>query len=522
MVVPIRSPGQASQRRHEMQYEALTVHDLAMLLSSFITPELAEQVGLFRVDSLQGAKLVGRNGSGDYSGIAFPYFWTGETSPREYRLRRDHPDLEQQANGAIKEKGKYLSPPGRGTFLYFVAGTSASWLSDTRLPIVITEGEKKTIALYRLAFHDRLSPRFLPIGLPGVWNWRGRVGKTTDAQGARRDLKGVIADLGRIEWHGRVVYIIFDANVATHESVRAARQGLARELTQRKAEVRFVDVPSTAGVNGVDDLLGAEGPDYVLGLIAGGQPSETKSERKSQATKLVELASEVELFHTPDGEPYASCEVSGHLETWPVKSGGFRYWLIRRLYEIEGKAPAAQNLKDALNVLSSRARFDGQAREVRIRIAQHDGAIYIDLVDDVWGVVRVTAEGWQVIACADCHVCFYRTRGMLPLPQTGQSSGIEALRRLVNITDEQWPLAAGWLVACYRPDKAFPVLALHGEQGSAKSTTARILRALVDPNKAGLRSQPKDERDLMIAPTNGWVVALDNLSRIPPSLLYSR
>ena len=73
-------------------------------------------------------------------------------------------------------------------------------------------------------------------------------------------------------------------------------------------------------------------------------------------------------------------------------------------------------------------------------------------------------------------------------------------------------------MACYRPGKPFPLLALHGEQGSAKSTTARILRALVDPNKAALRSEPKDERDLMIMATNGWVVGLDNLSRIPPSL----
>ena len=131
----------------QLHRNSLTAQDLAALEKCFIKPELVEQAKLFRVDSLQGAELVGRNGSGDYSGIAFPYFWPGETSPREYRLRRDYPDLEQQADGAIKAKRKYLSPPGRGNLLYFVAGTSASWLVDTSLPVVITEGEKKTIAL---------------------------------------------------------------------------------------------------------------------------------------------------------------------------------------------------------------------------------------------------------------------------------------------------------------------------------------------------------------------------------------
>src|SRR5262245_28731589 len=192
----------STQGRCKMHDEtqALTAQDLAALEKCFISPQLAEQAGLFRVDSQTGGQLIGRNGSGDYSGIVFRYLWPGEAHPREYRLRLDHPDLEQQSDGSITEKGKYLSPPGRGNILYFVPGTKPSWLKDPSLPIIITEGEKKTIALYRLAFHDSSSPRFLPIGLSGVWNWRGVVGKSTDARGERRKVKGVIADFDRIVW----------------------------------------------------------------------------------------------------------------------------------------------------------------------------------------------------------------------------------------------------------------------------------------------------------------------------------
>src|ERR1022692_1861987 len=45
-----------------------------------------------------------------------------------------------------------LGPPGRGNLLYFVPGTSTTLLSDTSVPIAITEGAKKTIALYRLSW----------------------------------------------------------------------------------------------------------------------------------------------------------------------------------------------------------------------------------------------------------------------------------------------------------------------------------------------------------------------------------
>ena len=41
------------------------------------------------------------------------------------------------------------------------------------------------------------------------------------------------------------------------------------------------------------------------------------------------------------------------------------------------------------------------------------------------------------------------------------------------------------------------------------------LRALVDPSGAPLRSEPKEPRDLMIAASNGEVLAFDNLSHVP-------
>ena len=70
-------------------------------------------------------------------------------------------------------------------------------------------------------------------------------------------------------------------------------------------------------------------------------------------------------------------------------------------------------------------------------------------------------------------------------------------------------------MACLRPTGPYPVLALHGEQGSAKSTTSRALRALIDPNAAPIRSEPREVRDLMITASNSWMVVYDNLSRLP-------
>jgi hypothetical protein len=244
----------------------LSEQDVSALTGSFITPDLIEQSQIFRVTSADGAALIGRTGRADYAGIVFPYYWPGEPSPREYRLRRDQPELEQKSDGILKEKNKYLSPPGRANMFYVPPGTSPEYLSDPNITIVFTEGEKKALALYRY-FRER-GARVLVIAVPGVWNWRGTIGKTTDEKGVRRDVKGVIPDFDRIAWSGRKAIIIYDVNVATNESVAAARRELTKELTRRGASVCLLDLPQIEGVNGVDDLLALKGPEFLSSLIA--------------------------------------------------------------------------------------------------------------------------------------------------------------------------------------------------------------------------------------------------------------
>jgi hypothetical protein len=126
--------------------------DFRSLEARWITPQLGEQMQLRRVTSDEGAEILGRKrASGRYEGILIPNIAPGESFVRGYRIRRDRPDIEHKSDGTHKEKGKYLSPPGQRNMLYFVPGTDPAWLKDETLPIVLTEGEFKAAALFRLA-----------------------------------------------------------------------------------------------------------------------------------------------------------------------------------------------------------------------------------------------------------------------------------------------------------------------------------------------------------------------------------
>jgi len=270
-----------------------------------------------------------------------------------------------------------------------------------------------------------------------------------------------------------------------------------------------VDVAAAAGLRAVPGDGSAEELEAVA--ASNGRPPETG--RESQATRLVALALEVvELFHD-GGVAYASVPVAGHRENCAVRSRTLRTWLARKFYEAEQKAPGAQALQDALGVLEGHAVFAGPEHPVFVRIAGHEENIYLDLGNADWSAVEVTRSGWRIVA--DPPVRFRRPRalGSLPVPRPGGS--VDELRPFVNVASEDdWHLLVAWLLAALSPSGPYPALALHGEQGTGKSTRAAMVRSLLDPNSAPLRAEPREARDLAIAASNGWVIALDNLSHV--------
>jgi hypothetical protein len=104
---------------------------------------------------------------------------------------------------------------------------------------------------------------------------------------------------------------------------------------------------------------------------------------------------------------------------------------------------------------------------------------------------------------------------MQPLPEPVRGGSLNLLWKYANVAEADRPLLAACLLMALSPGGPYPVLGLGGEQGSGKSTTARVARRLIDPSEADLRSEPRDVRDLAIAARNGWIIALDNLSKLP-------
>lgn len=240
-----------------------------------------------------------------------------------------------------------------------------------------------------------------------------------------------------------------------------------------------------------------------------------KVREPTPAEILAELTKEnARLFHTKDGKAYADVDANTHRETWPVSSKGFRRWLSQQYHEATNGAASGEAIRSALDLIEARAVNEGPELEVAVRVASHEGRSYLDLCDEDWHAVEIDGDGWRIVS--QPPVRFVRYNGMRELPEPKHGGSINTLRRFVNVKSEHdWVLAVSWLLGALHPSGPYPVLAVAGEQGSAKSTFSGLLRSMIDPNAAPLRSLPRDQQDLFISANNARILAFDNISNLP-------
>ena len=321
--------------------------------------------------------------------------------------------------------------------------------------------------------------------------------------------------------------------VRTDSTVYAAAELLAEILPEHPfASVadRMRPSLSETGNDGKDCMAIAE-----AAYRTAQQERQQQAERREQISKDIEedksgskimiaiMLERWKFIHAPDGEAFA---VSGHVAT-PVRSKVFRLTISQVHFEKFRDAISDYLIRGIVDTLEAHAKFKGAERPVYLRVGGDETATYVDVGDENPArarAIEIKATGWRVIENAP--VLFRRSAKSrpLPAPQIVPEQQILAtlaeLRTFLNLpsseeNDRAWILVLAFVIAAYRHTGPYPVLVLGGEQGSAKSTTSRMIRALIDPHVSPLRSEPKEPRDLAVGAENNWILAFDNLSHLP-------
>jgi hypothetical protein len=257
---------------------------------------------------------------------------------------------------------------------------------------------------------------------------------------------------------------------------------------------------------------------------------------------LRSLGRQIRAVRGLDHRLYARIPIDGHEEIHELRSASFENWLILNYRQRQKPVPSGGRLKSLIRTFEADAARFGSTETVWVRVADGSGrgragrqaeghgrrdapvpssadaaaVYYLDLGDSSWRSVEIRAEGCRIVDHAP--VLFRRPKGFGELPEPQWDGSLDLLKKYTNVADADFPLLVAWLTAALRPAGPYPILILSGEQGSAKSTMARVARRLIDPNSAPLRGLPASQRDFMIQAHNTWVLAYDNIRWVSKAL----
>lgn len=322
-------------------------------------------------------------------------------------------------------------------------------------------------------------------------------------EGHDQEVAGEVAErlakgAGDEEWRERIRNCV-EVTYENPDGRRRAGISKLKEFLDKDAEDQFRAV--------------VEDPQRKRGVGGGGGSS-----RKNPAKAAVETLRAMDLVRTPSGDFYAVVRQNGHREVMGLESSALRDVVAARCFAAHGIVVGDTTVKNALGVVRNDLRTNGRVEEVYIRIGQHeDGRVFYDLADDARTIVEIGPDGWDDDV-SDPPVLFRRAPGLRTQVRPERGGCIEELRGFLNTTWVGFALAVGFMLAALHPSGPYPILVLSGEHGSAKTTTTKVIRKLLDPVKALTRSLPRNERDLVISATKSRILAFDNISRITGDL----
>ncbi|WP_085814890.1 hypothetical protein [Geoanaerobacter pelophilus] len=220
---------------------------------------------------------------------------------------------------------------------------------------------------------------------------------------------------------------------------------------------------------------------------------------------LFKLADDMTLFSDDQSKPYFFYEGEAFSAPSTDVKNRLTHYYLKEMEDL----PPKKELNAVLDILKSRARFDGPRISLFNRVGKSGDAILYDLRDKRY--VQVSPKGWEIVPS---FPLFRRYQHLQPqtVPLTGGDPW--EVFNFLTVPKESRLLIMSYLISLFVPKIAHPVLAVCGDQGSSKSFFCSVINRLVDPTLTERVIQPKNERDLIQTLRQKYVTVLDNLSKI--------
>jgi hypothetical protein len=242
------------------------------------------------------------------------------------------------------------------------------------------------------------------------------------------------------------------------------------------------------------------------------EPPEGKETQKQKLARIADRdyelvrSSENEVFGLPRFGPRVLHALKGGV-------GSMRVRLAAQYEQEFGQYPSNTDLAEMVTSMEGKASAKVPV-EIPMRTASYRDGLILDLGDETGRVIDIQPGHWTLTDVSP--IAFRRTPLTSPLPEPVRGYKLkDTLYPALNLPAADRSLLVACVLSWLWPGISHPVIYLHGEEGTAKSTMARRLRSLVDPSIAELKRKPGRDEDWEVIVAGQSVVVLDNLSTLP-------
>ncbi len=221
-----------------------------------------------------------------------------------------------------------------------------------------------------------------------------------------------------------------------------------------------------------------------------------------------------EFFTDQDGESYVLISFEDVNRIYKTASAEFEI-LVGYIFNFYTDKIIGSTIKKSIaDHYSAKAIYSQNVKYICKRVNKLDDTIFYHL----GGSEIVQINKAKVTVVDDMPTLFLPSRTALkqvtPDLETDESL-LKLIKKHFRITkkDERL-LFAVYLITCFISGISHPVLTLHGEKGSSKTVSMKMIRQIVDPVKNPVAALPIKKDDIVSTISNSYMTCFDNLQKI--------
>lgn len=256
--------------------------------------------------------------------------------------------------------------------------------------------------------------------------------------------------------------------------------------------------------------------------VEAGQPTSGEiqpSASGNAATRMVKIADEQVTRYYRDGEGrrYVQLGRDGQSELHTLEAEELKNWFSLAYYERHSEVPPQSAVANAMPLLKHRCDAT-TACKVHLRVAKDGEMLYLDHKCEGDKVLAIGGGLLKEVGIPE-RILFKRPRHMLPHGAIDLSAEPQEVWRFLDVinapeAEDSKMLLLVWLVSGFLPNMARPLLIMTGPQGTAKSTTFRYLRSIIDPSSQQALAPPRSQNDLNVVLNDTYFAPFDNVSNL--------